>query len=145
MPFVLDASMTMAWCFADEITPYTRYVLGLLRDTYAEVPPLWTLEVANVLAVSERRQRITSSGSEEFLDLLGGLDIRINHTISLGSKTLLLLARRYGLTSYDAAYLELAKRTGLPLATFDKDLLAAAAKEGVPVVTQTAGFGLGTP
>ena len=94
--------------------------------------------VANVLAVSERRQRITSLGSEEFLETLGGLDIRIDQTISLiNAKASLPLTRRYGLTAYDAAYLELAKRKALPLATLDKDLLAAASQDGLAVITQT--------
>jgi predicted nucleic acid-binding protein len=59
MAFVLDASMTMSWCFADENTPYSRRVLDLLLDSYGEVPALWSFEVANVLAVNEKRQRLT--------------------------------------------------------------------------------------
>lgn len=66
MPFVLDASMTMSWCFADESTPYTRSVLASLLDTYAEVPALWCFEIANVLAINERRRRITNRISDDF-------------------------------------------------------------------------------
>lgn len=139
MPFVLDASLTMSWCFADEKTPYSQSVLVLLLESYAEVPVLWPIEVANVLAVNERKQRITSLGSEEFLKTLARLDIRIEPLCVRGD-ALLPLTRRYGLTAYDAAYLELAKRKALPLATLDKDLLRAAPFEGVPVLTSPAGL-----
>lgn len=132
MPFVLDTSITMAWCFAEESTTYTQQVLDELLLSYAEVPPLWMFEVSNVLASSERRGRMRPLRSEAFLDTLVTLDIRIQPAMDLGSGlSLLFLTRRYGLTAYDAAYLELAKRKGLPLATLDKDLLRAAPLEGV--------------
>jgi len=135
MPFVLDASMTMSWCFADESTPYSRRVLDSLLDSYVEVPALWTFEIANVLAVNEKRQRLTKAASVEFLQTLSGLDIRIDRSFPMvDGKVLLPLVWRYGLTAYDAAYLELAKRKGLPLATFDKELIAAASLEGVALV-----------
>jgi predicted nucleic acid-binding protein len=139
MPFVIDASITMSWCFADESAPYSRGVLQSLLDTYAEVPALWLFEVANVLAVGERRQRITAALSDEFLKALSGLDIRIEpRTSPVASMDLLVLVRRYGLTAYDAAYLELAKRKGLPLATLDKELITAASHESVALVGQRA-------
>jgi predicted nucleic acid-binding protein len=137
MPFVLDASMTMSWCFADESTPYGRRVLAELLDSYAEVPALWPFEIANVLATNEKRRRITEAISEEFLQTLAGLDIRIDHSLpTVYGLTLLPLVRRHGLTAYDAAYLELAKRKGLPLATFDNELIAAASLEGIALVGQ---------
>src|ERR1700744_4699692 len=132
MPFVLDASITMSWCFADESTPYTRSVLASLLDTYAEVPSLWTFEVANVLAVNEKKQRITSAIADEFMQTRAVLDIRVEQAAPpMDGNALLPLVRRYGLTAYDAAYLELAKRKNMPLATLDKDLIAAAPQEGV--------------
>jgi predicted nucleic acid-binding protein len=135
MPFVLDASMTMNWCFADESTPHSRRVLDLLLDSYAEVPALWSFEVANVLAVNEKRQRLTKAASSEFLQMLSGLDIRIDRSFpAVDGKVLLPLVWRYGLTAYDAAYLELAIRKGLPLATFDKEMIAAAPLEGVQLI-----------
>jgi predicted nucleic acid-binding protein len=82
MPFVLDASMTMSWCFADESTPYGRNVLQLLLTTYAEVPAVWIFEVANVLAIGERKQRIAAPLSDEFMKTLSGLDIRNRTTYS---------------------------------------------------------------
>lgn len=78
MPFVLDASLAMSWCFADESTPYSRTVLAALTDTWAEVPALWLTEVANVLAVNERRGRISPALADEFLETLAALDIRVD-------------------------------------------------------------------
>jgi hypothetical protein len=69
MPFVLDASMTMTWCFADESTPYSRRVLQLLLNTYAEVPAVWVFEVANVLAVGD--SDLIKAASQESVALLG--------------------------------------------------------------------------
>lgn len=132
MPFVLDASMTMSWCFVDETTPYSHSLLNALAESYAEVPALWPLEVINVLAVAERKKRITELGAQEFLQTLAGLDIRVDPTsATINGEAILSLSRLYGLTAYDAAYLELAKRKGLPLATLDHDLIAAAAQYGV--------------
>lgn len=111
MPFVLDASMALSWCFADESTSHSRRVLDLLLDSYAEVPALWSFEVANVLAVNVKRQRLSNAASVEFLQTLSGLDIRIDRSIpAVDGKVLLPLVWQYGLTAYDAAYLELAKR-----------------------------------
>jgi predicted nucleic acid-binding protein len=137
MAFVLDASMTMSWCFADEITPYSHSLLNALSESYAEVPALWLFEVINVLAVAERKKRITELGAQEFLQTLAGLDIRIEPaSATKNGETLLSLTRLYGLTAYDAAYLELAKRKGLPLATLDHDLIAAAAQYGIARMRQ---------
>lgn len=137
MPFVLDASVTMSWCFADEITPYSSSVLQSLRETYAEVPSLWLFEIVNVLGVSERKGRISPDISDEFLRTLADLDIRAEQSASRTTqRDLMKLIRRYGLTAYDAAYLELAKRRNLPLATFDKELLTAARAEGAALANQ---------
>jgi predicted nucleic acid-binding protein len=136
MPLVLDASMTMSWCFSNEITAYSQSVLATLTGSYAEVPALWLVEVTSVLAINERKKRITSLGSEEFLQTLAGLDIRIEPASQpIDGLAVLSLTRQYGLTAYDAAYLELARRKGLPLATFDKDLIAAAPHEGVSLMS----------
>ncbi len=137
MPFVLDASMAASWCFQDEATDYNQSVLRVLLGSYAEVPALWRFEVANVLAVSERKGRITPVISQAFLETLAGLDIRLDlGGFAVGGEALLPLTRRYGLTAYDAAYLELAKRKGLPLATLDRQLLRAAPLEGVALLPQ---------
>ena len=137
MAFVLDASMAASWCFLDESTAYTQSVLRALMTSYAEVPQLWSVEIANLLAVNERRGRITPSMSAAFLSSLAVLDIRLDRrSPPIGGEILLPLTRRYGLTAYDAAYLELAGRTGLPLATLDKELIKAAPLEGVRLVSQ---------
>jgi predicted nucleic acid-binding protein len=139
MPFVLDASMTMSWCSADESKLYSRQVLAALLDSYAEVHALWPFEIANVLAINEKRRRIPEATSNEFLETLSRLDIRIDESPrTVDSKTLLPLVRRYGLTAYDAAYLELAKRKGLPLASFDRELIEAASQEGIALVGQSS-------
>jgi predicted nucleic acid-binding protein len=80
MPLVIDTSVTMAWCFEDEADEATDAVLDLLTDDQAVVPFLWQLEVANVLLVAERRKRITEAQATRFLELLGGLPIRIEHS-----------------------------------------------------------------
>ena len=111
-------------------------MLSLLRNSYAEVPSIWLSEVRNVLLINERRARIISRGSQAFLTTLANLDIRVDPSgPTTDDESLLALARRHGLTAYDAAYLELAQRRGLPLATFDKDLLRAAPLAGVALLS----------
>ncbi len=135
MSFVLDSSMTMAWCFADEATPFTDGLLARLRGGDAAAPAIWPLEVANVVLIAERRQRITQAQAEAFTRLLHSLAIMIDPIIA-GSVwgAVMALARRYQLSSYDAAYLELALRLGLPLASLDQRLRGAATAAGVPLV-----------
>jgi len=132
--FVLDASVTMAWLFEDHGDPACLALLDLLAEHRAHVPTLWALEVSNVLLGAERRGRMLSAETERFLRLLGGLPILLDPETPLraGGRTL-VLARAHGLSAYDAAYLELALRRGLPLATRDSALAEAAATEGVQV------------
>lgn len=133
--FVLDCSMTMAWCFEDEAQPRADAVLGLLADGEALVPGLWSLEVANVLAVCERRERITAARMDEFVGMLGSLPIRIDdQTARRALDRTLALARAEQLSAYDAAYLELALREACPLATLDATLSRTAAKLGIVVL-----------
>ena len=82
-PFVVDASLTLSWCFADEETPYSRSVLAALESTYAVVPAIWMFEVANVLAVAERMQRLTPDGCADFLGKLRMLPIQIERREAL--------------------------------------------------------------
>lgn len=133
--FVLDCSVTMAWCFDDEATPYTNGVRDALIDARAIVPSLWPLEVANVLLVAERRNRLEKADTMRFPTLLQALPITVDQSTSQRAlREILDLARDQGLSSYDAAYLELALREGLPLATLDGRLKDAAARVGVPLV-----------
>lgn len=125
--YVLDASVTVAWCFDDESTPAAWTLLERLRTETGVVPPLWALEVGNILLGAERRRRIAPARTAEFLGLLGALDIRVDpEPPGRVFRDVLPLARSQGLTTYDAAYLELALRTGLPLATKDQALARAA-------------------
>lgn len=123
----------MSWCFEDETTEYAESVLGSLRDVSAAVPALWPLEVANVLLVGERRGRISHSKAASFVRVLRELPISVDAE-PVTAEPVLHLGREYGLTAYDAAYLELAVRTGLPLATLDVRLSEAARRAGVPLV-----------
>lgn len=133
MPFVLDASTALAWCFEDEASDATDAVLDRLTDDHAVVPSLWELEVANVLLVGERRGRLTEAQASRFVSLLASLPINVD-VAPADMATLLATGRQHGLTSYDAGYLLLAERDGLALATLDVKLRAAAGDAGVPLL-----------
>ena len=133
--FVLDASIAMAWCFEDEATSATRGLLDRLSIEGGYVPGIWPIEVANVLTLAERRRRITPADSAEFIGMLEGLSILVDEgTTTRAFGRVLDLAREAGLTAYDAAYLELSMRLGVPLATKDGPLGDAARRLGVTVV-----------
>jgi predicted nucleic acid-binding protein len=135
--FVLDASVALAWCFADECTPAAWALLDRLRTAPAHVPALWELEVGNILLGAERQRRITQARVVEFVGILGDLDIRVDPDApGRALRDLLPIARERRLTTYDATYLELAMRLGLPLATKDKALARAAA--GLDIETLAA-------
>lgn len=130
--FVLDCSATLPWVFASEATSATDALLDVLTaGGKAWVPALWHLEIGNVLLGAQRRGRIDQAGIEGFLSALGAYDIEVDgQTSSLAWSKTLALAASFGLTVYDAAYLELALRRSLPLATLDKTLLSALKKAG---------------
>jgi len=133
--FVLDNSVTMPWCVEDEVTPWTDTILERLEQTMAVVPMLWFLEVANVLRSAERKERVTQEKSESFFATLRALPITMdNQTTDRAWNETMRLARLHKLTPYDASYLELALRLGLPLATLDKELRQAALDSGVPLL-----------
>jgi len=130
--FVLDASVAVAWCMEDEGGPYVMEVLESLRGSEAVVAHHWSLEVTNALLSAERRGRIDRTGVTRFFTLLLALPIAVDPVgRAIAFQETQRLARAHGLTSYDAAYLELALRTGVPLATLDGRLREAAAAEGV--------------
>ena len=125
----------MAWCFNDEATAKSEALLEQVRRDGAWVPGLWRLEVANVLRQAERRSRISQSDCSRRLELLSKLPVSVDpETNRHAFGAIMALARTHTLTVYDAAYLELAIRLGLPLASSDKALLAAARKCAVEVV-----------
>lgn len=137
MPFVLDVSVAMAWCFDDETTPETEAVLDRFKDDAAVVPNHWELDVANVVLVAERHRRLAEYQSTRFVDLLHRLPITVE-VAPPDSATVLAAARRHDLSAYEAAYLVLAERDGLPLATRDERLLVAARAAGVPLLIEHA-------
>jgi predicted nucleic acid-binding protein len=133
--FVFDASIALAWCFADEATPAANALLDRLADEEAVAPALWRLEVANALAMAERRGRLSVAGLTRSVDLLQRFAVAMAPEGSERPfRELLDLARSERLTVYDAAYLELALRLGLPLATKDRNLRDAAASLGLAVL-----------
>lgn len=127
---VLDASMAMSWCFEDEWTPESDRVLQMVRDNGSLVPPLWDLEVANVLSGAERRGRTSRADTERLLSLLQQLPIEVTDN-DPDARDIAAAARDYGLSAYDACYLLIAMRTNWPLATLDTKLTAAASQAGV--------------
>ncbi len=135
MSFILDASVAMLWLVPDSNpagVDYARAVLRRLKESQALVPPLWSLELANVIARLESKGVVTEVNSRHFIAILERLNIvtdqaMVTHALS----DTLNLARRFKLSSYDAAYLELALRKGLPLATLDTDLAKAAKIAGL--------------
>jgi predicted nucleic acid-binding protein len=135
MPFVLDASATMAWCFLDEATPATRALLRKLTALGAVVPALWHFEVANILATAVRSKRISAYEARGFLNTLATLPIEAEkRKAPITGSDLLPLVLQHRLTAYDAAYLELARRKGYAMATLDRELIAAARQEGIPLM-----------
>lgn len=133
--FVLDCSITMTWLFRDEATPKTAELLDRLAHEAALVPAWWSVEVTNVIALAERKGRITPAQVAAFLSDLGQLDIERDHDAPARAFSHLLpLCRAHQLTSYDAIYLDLAVRRGLPLATLDDPLRKAAKGYGVKLL-----------
>lgn len=134
--FVIDASASAASFFRDEGTVATQALLPELQEKGACVPAIWPLECANLLRQGERRRRLSAADAAAAILLLRGLPVRVEATpAKLASGPVLDLARKHSLTAYDAAYLELALRLGLPLASKDAELVAAAVAEGVALLT----------
>lgn len=132
MSLVLDSSATLAWVYGDETTDAIRAVFDQVGDTGAVVPSLWRLEVANSLTVAVRRGRIDADFRRAALADLALLDIITDqYTDANAWGESLTLANQFRLTLYDAAYLEVARRRTVPLATLDSDLRSAARAVGV--------------
>ena len=134
---VLDASMALAWLIrrADQSeADLAIRAFSVVVHTGALIPSLWHAEITNTLLVFERARKLTEQDSTSFLNDLGRLELLEDEEPHKQLQGRLLdLGRRYGLTAYDAVYLELALRTGLPLATFDRQLAEAARKAGARV------------
>jgi predicted nucleic acid-binding protein len=131
---VIDSSAALSWCFEDEASAESDAVFERVRDQGAVVPGLWHLEVANVLLQAEKHGRIATGDVAMRLELIAQLPITTdNETTARAWREILVLARAEGLTTYDATYLELAIRRGLPLQTKDEALISAAKRSGVTV------------
>lgn len=133
--FVLDASVSAAWLLNDESSAYADRVLKDLAGAgTALVPAIWRYEMANVLWVGVRRERLSAADAEQLSQWLTALPITVDpasvEAVPVGVAN---VAASYDLSIYDAAYLELALRKGLPLATLDQRLASAAKKAGVPL------------
>jgi predicted nucleic acid-binding protein len=133
--FVLDASVALSWCFPGdptEDTPYSRRILGKLATDDAIVPEI---EIANVIFVAcNKRKRITQQQIDEYLRRLRALPIRTERNDLWANVSLESLARKWDVPAYDAAYLDLASRRKIPLATADDDLRKVAAAEGIQLL-----------
>ena len=132
MYFVLDATITAAWAMPGEGNELADSLLSMVQIDGAIVPMVWWYEIRNILSLAERRHRITAADALAFLKHLDFLDIKMRE---LGEgKELMRLARVHQLSVHQAAYLELALRENLPLATLNRDLAMAAVKESVPPI-----------
>ncbi len=132
MPFVIDASIAACWAFKDEDHPIATLALERIRSDEARAPSLWWFEVRNTLIMSERRSRLTEADTAAFLRGLARLGVTVDRLPD--EAAVLTLARRHRLTVYDAAYLELAQRENIPLATLDNALAHAARAIQVPLL-----------
>jgi predicted nucleic acid-binding protein len=138
--YVLDASVTLAWCFAEEATPDTWAIFDRLQNERAVVPGNWPFEVVNVLSMAQRTGRIAEADVDEFLGVLGRAPVDVEATtLGRAAREIRELVVAERLTAYDAAYLELAMRLRLPLATKDAQLRRAAARRGVSVIPDPQG------
>jgi predicted nucleic acid-binding protein len=136
--FVLDASIVLSWCFPDENAALAQQVAGMFKqgDT-AVAPSFWPHEVLNALLVAEKRRRVSKELVRSFLDDLAALPIGLEqYPAGVVFDRIHSLSREHGLTAYDAAYLDLALDSGLPLATLDEDLVRACKKARARLVQE---------
>lgn len=132
---VLDASAACSLCFEDEAGPAGDRLLDALQGGEIWVPALFSWEVANVLLMAEKRQRLSQADRVEFLQLLESLALQLDPaSTAVVWHDVIHLAQQCNLTAYDAAYLELAMRRGLPLASMDRQIVQAARTLGVPLL-----------
>jgi predicted nucleic acid-binding protein len=135
--FVLDASLTLAWAFSEEETDFARAALAEVLQHVVVAPGVWPLEIANAVVAAARHGRFGANDVPYFIELVRGLDVEVDDRAHLAAfDAILELAYEHGLSSYDAAYLELALRLEAPLATLDAGLARAARAAGVELLLQ---------
>jgi predicted nucleic acid-binding protein len=135
LSFVVDNSVALAWCFEDEHTQPIMDLLDRVAETGAVAPSLWPLEALNGLLMAERRKRLDTKRRQRLTGFLRGLPVMlVAETADQAWTAPARLAERYRLTLYDAAYLELAQRRKLPLATLDQDLIRAVKALGMSLL-----------
>ncbi|MBU1670073.1 MAG: type II toxin-antitoxin system VapC family toxin [Actinobacteria bacterium] len=123
----------MSWCFEDEGDPYVGAILESLEDGEAFVPGIWPLEVGNVLLVAERKKRLSEASVVRFIELVSSLPMNVDQeTPERALREVISLAREQGISTYDASYLDLAMRMGLPIATLDTSMRRAAGRLKIP-------------
>lgn len=134
--FVIDNSVVMTWCFKDEAIQYADSILDILEYFTAIVPSIWPLEVGNVLLVAERKKRLSRADITRFIALLFELPITVDQEPPERMiKEIFALAREHKLSTYDASYLDLAMKKGIPIATLDNHLITAAKRSNVSIMT----------
>ncbi len=131
-PIVLDNSIVLSWCLADESNPVAERAMQLVVARGAVVPGIWWYELRNALVVNERRGRLDAADTGATLADLRAMHISIDHDHDEG--VILELSRQHELSVYDAAYLEVAQRRSLRLASLDKRLCRAALADHVAVI-----------
>jgi predicted nucleic acid-binding protein len=133
---VLDASVALAWSFKDEVSPYATFIVRSIKNAHAVAPIIWPLEINNALISAVRRDRIDELLANRIRNTLDRLPVDIDSEIAVASlrQTILRLGIEHGLSAYDASYLELAMRRGLPLATQDDRLMRAAGAAGIEIL-----------
>jgi predicted nucleic acid-binding protein len=135
--FVVDASVGFSWIYPDQATPETDSLLNeIATGAAAVVPSLWFLEMANVLLTAQRRRKLTAHQRKTALQKLAAMQFTVDEEAARNAfDKISELAEKYGLTAYDATYLELALRRKLPLASRDETLRSAAVRSGVALMT----------
>lgn len=133
---VLDASVTLAWCFADENSAYAEFTRNAARESELIAPAIWPFEVANALLVAERKKRLKPGEGAHFLGLLDSLDVDIEPASTSIAAGCSVIARKNSLSVYDASYLDLAVRRRARLATLDGSLVKAARSLGLLLAPQ---------
>ena len=133
MPFVLDASVTLTWCFEDQSSHYSEAVLAALQTDTAYVPVIWELEVLNALLGAERKKLLSHADCLGFWQSMNSFSVK-RYDAHVQPLELYAIGLEYRLSAYDSTYLELAIKLGLPLASLDKKIRSAAELAGVKLL-----------